>query len=262
MSDYIYHYTSMESLALILKNRTFRLSSLANMDDLEEGETSDIGKFGRFTYISSWTAESEESIPLWNLYTPNMAGVRIRMKRNMFDKEVKKKEVNVQLEDLEYSKGLLEIQNQKNVVFIPYQAELIDVTYTNDESLLYPHVSNLEVNGQNSSFTIRRENFGKFKRKSWEFQKELRYRIHSMPFSLQEMQNYQIQNRTNEFIHEWLYVRTHLDFVDLHIAPNFFEDMEILCGPKITSAQLLIVGDLVEKYNPKATIKKSALLIR
>lgn len=39
MGDYLYHYTNMETLKLILKNKIFRLSSLNKMDDLEEGET-------------------------------------------------------------------------------------------------------------------------------------------------------------------------------------------------------------------------------
>lgn len=262
MYDYIYHYTSLESLALILKNRTFRLSSLANMDDLEEGETSDIGKIGRYTFVSSWTAESEESIPLWNLYTPNMAGVRIRMKRNIFDTEIKKKDEVIQKEDIEYSKGLLELQIQNNIIFMPYKAELIEVTYTNDRSLLFPKASNTVENGDNWSFSFRRGEIGKFKRKAWEFQKELRYRIHSLPFSLEEMQSYQLNNKINELIHELIYVRKSLEYVDLHIARESFEDMEILCGPKISYAQITIIEDLIEKYNPKAKIKKSSLLIR
>ena len=32
----MYHYTSLESLALIIKNRTIRLNSLDKMDDLQE----------------------------------------------------------------------------------------------------------------------------------------------------------------------------------------------------------------------------------
>ncbi|WP_068982849.1 DUF2971 domain-containing protein [Lysinibacillus xylanilyticus] len=262
MSDYIYHYTSLESLALILKNRTFRLSSLANMDDLEEGETSDIGKFGRYTYVSSWTAESEESIPLWNLYTPNMAGVRIRMKRNIFDTEIKEKDENIQKEDIEYSKGLLELQNQNNVIFMPYKAELIEVTYTNDRSLLYPQATNSVENGDNLSFSVNRSGIGKFKRKVWEFQKELRYRIHSLPFSMRELESFQLENKIKDLVHEWIYVRKNLAYVDLHIAREAFEDMEILCGPKTSYAQITIIEDLVEKYNPEATIQKSSLLIR
>lgn len=126
------------------------------MDDIEEGETSDIGKFGRYTFISSWTAEKEESIPLWNLYTPNMAGVRIRMKSNIFDTEIKEKDGVIQQEDIEYSKGLLDLQNENNVIFMPYKAELIEVTYTNDKGLLYPQASKLVRNGEKSIFSIER----------------------------------------------------------------------------------------------------------
>ncbi len=31
--DYLYHYTSIENLALILKNKTIRFNSLINVDD-------------------------------------------------------------------------------------------------------------------------------------------------------------------------------------------------------------------------------------
>ena len=33
----IYHYTNIETLALILKNRTIRFNRLDHVDDLEEG---------------------------------------------------------------------------------------------------------------------------------------------------------------------------------------------------------------------------------
>lgn len=41
-TDYLYHYTSLEKLALILKNRTIRLSPLDKMDDRQEQKTSDV----------------------------------------------------------------------------------------------------------------------------------------------------------------------------------------------------------------------------
>lgn len=76
------------------------------------------------------------------------------------------------------------------------------------------------------------------------------------------MHSYQLENKINELIHELIYVRENLDFVDLYIANEAFEDMEILYGPKTSYAQITIIQDLVEKYNSKATIKKSSLLIR
>lgn len=40
---YLYHYTSIETLALILKNRTIRFSSLATVDDIKEVATENFG---------------------------------------------------------------------------------------------------------------------------------------------------------------------------------------------------------------------------
>lgn len=34
--EYLYHYTSIETLALILKNHTIRFNSLDKMDDLQQ----------------------------------------------------------------------------------------------------------------------------------------------------------------------------------------------------------------------------------
>lgn len=82
--DYLYHYTSVEVLALILKNRTIRFNSLDHMDDLQEQETADIKNAGQFCYISSWTDDEQESIPMWNMYSSLDSGIRIKMKKCPF----------------------------------------------------------------------------------------------------------------------------------------------------------------------------------
>ena len=46
--DFLYHYTNIETLALILSNHTFRFRSLDQMDDLQEKETSDLKNVGQF----------------------------------------------------------------------------------------------------------------------------------------------------------------------------------------------------------------------
>ena len=78
--QYLYHYTSIETLALILKNRTIRFNSLDQMDDLQEKDTADLKTIGSLCYISSWTDDSTESIPMWKMYSSLETGVRIRMK--------------------------------------------------------------------------------------------------------------------------------------------------------------------------------------
>ena len=82
--EYLYHYTNIETLALILKNRTIRFNSLDKMDDLQEQQTSDVKNIGQFCYISSWTDDSTESIPMWNMYASLNLGVRIKLRKNPF----------------------------------------------------------------------------------------------------------------------------------------------------------------------------------
>ena len=79
-TEYLYHYTSLETLALILKNRTIRFNSLDKMDDLQENETADLKNIGQFFYISSWTEDAAESIPMWNIYASLNSGIRIKLR--------------------------------------------------------------------------------------------------------------------------------------------------------------------------------------
>ena len=48
------------------------------MDDLQEKEASDIKNIGQFCYVSSWTDDETESIPMWNMYSTLDSGVRIK----------------------------------------------------------------------------------------------------------------------------------------------------------------------------------------
>jgi len=73
----IYHYTSMESLYLILKNKTLIFSTLSNVDDLDEGMSQEFEHAQQYLFVSCWTEEKRESIPQWAVYSNDMAGIRI-----------------------------------------------------------------------------------------------------------------------------------------------------------------------------------------
>ena len=77
--DRIFHYTTVESLALILKSRKLRFSRADRVDDATEAPSVQNIEFSKYLFISCWTGEGVESIPQWQLYTPNMAGVRIEL---------------------------------------------------------------------------------------------------------------------------------------------------------------------------------------
>ncbi|CEG27142.1 DUF2971 domain-containing protein [Bacillus sp. B-jedd] len=150
---------------------------------MEEQNTEDFGDFGRYCFVSCWTKDGRESIPLWNMYTPQMSGVRIRLPEYPFDTEILPANKEGVKEDITYDKGLLSLQQNNDVIVMPYRAQLISVTYTEDESLLNPK----NRDRIRSNITITTENMGEFKRASWSFQKEYRYKLHILPFTLKEL---------------------------------------------------------------------------
>ena len=80
----IYHYTNIETLALILKNKTIRFNRLDQVDDLEEGQTECSGiKVGQYLFVSCWTEDPEESIPLWRMYTDKAISGRNPLPRSL-----------------------------------------------------------------------------------------------------------------------------------------------------------------------------------
>ena len=159
--EYLYHYTSIEKLALILKNRTIRLNSLIHMDDLQEKKSAEISDFGRFTYVSCWTSDEDESIPMWNMYTPLASGVRIKMRRKPFVqynnvpvsrlKEWASKNASGSVftysensdSDITYVDANWLIENGVIVTHVFGEDILYEVEYTNDIDKLEPSVTNV-----------------------------------------------------------------------------------------------------------------------
>lgn len=157
--EYLYRYTSLESLALILKSRQIRLNPLDKMDDLQEQKTADVENLGKFVFISSWTEESDESIPMWRMYTDPRAGVRIKMRKNPFVWH------GTKCSDIVEKIGLYTVDMKSPNETLPTfldMSELMDkgyyslqafggkileqVTYTNEIEKLEPVISHIEGN--------------------------------------------------------------------------------------------------------------------
>lgn len=147
----LYHYTSIESLALILKNKTIRLNSLDKMDDLQENMACDIENLGRIIFVSSWTEQEKESIPMWKIYSNIESGVRISLPANPFVREqtkgkIIKKPINwwgyYVEDDGSSTDTFLDIQKLNNKGVMPVEAVegniLKKVSYTDDKEYLEP----------------------------------------------------------------------------------------------------------------------------
>lgn len=253
MSDFIYHYTSIETLSQILKNRNIRFNSLSNVDDVNESQFSDENgvNFSPHTFISCWTTNDEENLAFWNMYTPNMKGVRIKLPKDLFLKH------RFLTSGIEGIQGNTLIENSlvgKTRCFhndywvFTMKEHFFDVVYTNDNLLLNPKIRTQD----NESFTINFGEVGKYKSKIWEFQQEVRFRIIILPTS--DL----LGNRINP-IQDFRKVMDEQipppikDFY-IEIRDESFGKMELTLGPKCGEAERIIVEALLTKFNPKASL--------
>lgn len=268
--EYLYHYTSLESLALILKNRTIRLNPLDKMDDIQEQKTADIENIGKFVFVSSWTDDVVESIPMWKMYTDPRCGVRIKLRKNPFLKHGTRgsdfeKVLGATLED-EKSRTtvmdtFLDLTAMLEGGYVSPQGWsgdiLTKIEYTNDLDKLEPSVGSCE-NGKNR---IDLGLLGKYKNTHWRFQNEWRYIMDFVPMNFSSNP----QQIARYFSQTVLQMSTGIAeppfrYYDLDIDPKYFEEMEITCSPQMSAGNRTILETLVERYNPNATILESELL--
>ena len=268
--EYLYHYTSLESLALILKNRTIRLNPLDKMDDIQEQKTADIENIGKFVFVSSWTDDVVESIPMWKMYTDPRCGVRIKLRKNPFLKHGTRgsdfeKVLGATLED-EKSRTtvmdtFLDLTAMLEGGYVSPQGWsgdiLTKIEYTNDLDKLETSVGSCE-NGKNR---IALGLLGKYKNTHWRFQNEWRYIMDFVPMNFSSNP----QQIARYFSQTVLQMSTGIAeppfrYYDLDIDPKYFEEMEITCSPQMSAGNRTILETLVERYNPNATILESELL--
>lgn len=85
---YLYQYTTMNSVLAILENKTIRFTRLDALNDFNEGCCGEYAHLKKYVYVSSWSADERESIPMWSLYGRKSGvpdeGVRIKVPTNLF----------------------------------------------------------------------------------------------------------------------------------------------------------------------------------
>ena len=268
--EYLYHYTSIEKLALILKNRTIRLNPLDKMDDLQEQKTADVENIGKFVFISSWTDDTDESIPMWKMYTDPLSGVRIKLRKNPFIKH------GTVAKNLAEATGLklmadtapdaelptfLDFASLADLGAFSAQAYggdiLVKVSYTDDLEKLEPRI----VKIGNGNVEIDLGDLGRYKNTHWAFQNEWRYIMIFMSMNFKVG----VEAMTSLFSQSIVKMTQGKEpppfrFFDLDIDPQCFEEMEITCSPQMSIGNRVLLESLVEKFNPKAKIVDSDLL--
>jgi len=262
----IYHYTTIESLALILKNKTLLFNRLDCVDDIEEGSVMSSGiNIGQYVFVSCWTESAEESIPLWKMYAGNKMGVRIGLERNMF------KQYLVQNPRLggQQAFGSMwmyippeELENPDYFVFPIHNIEedffYRKVQYVEDVNEKTRNTVIITPTGQDkANATISFGEIGRYKHKRWSFQNETRFVITISPFNPFFSKPEEVATvALNSYMQNKIIC---FDKYFMHLDLTVLANIEITLSPNATEGQRVIVESLTRQYAPNGTIKPSSL---
>ena len=240
----LYHYTSVDTLLLILQNKTLRFKSLLYVDDPLEPTTSDFGNLGGFKYVSCWT-DTPNSIPQWTMYSNNMTGVCIGIS---FEKETEvflteKFSFSKSSEPIDIVKILHPLKSGLLVTNNKYVPSLEQIQYTDDISLTTPHV----ISSNETHTSINLVSNGIYKTTEWSFQNEQRFSFQIFPLSIDLILKSMNANvgDMSEIVNSFTSVQP-TEYLDLDLNPTIFNNMTITFGKRCSAEDKLKVTKFLE----------------
>lgn len=296
--DYLYHYTSVGVLELILKNRTIRLNPLHKMDDWQEQFSAHGIAHGRHVFISSWTEEEDEIPKMWQDYCkPDpTAGVRLRLPANPFSTTENnlyypvKSELRLAHENAEkiVREVLKRYPETNRQMFDDFDGLMRLSEYKERLRQDYPDVTKKLIAAseelQRRMTTATRHDVNQLLRKV-EYTDEPR-KLYPQLYNAYQGQLFgtfddygRIKNTSWAWQKEWRYIvgfyrmrafkrysdgrlewyPIPFDYYDLKIDPVKLEELEITTSPVISSDNLRKVKATLNQYAPNTPIKSSVL---
>jgi hypothetical protein len=251
----LHHYTSIETLGLILSTHKLRFSRLDTVNDPEEASAVDLPDAATLVFASCWTAQDRESLALWRMYTPSMQGVRITLPNNPFmgrrSPTIYDKGGAMQIIDSEIvvnrKAGDWGIRtravNGPNKIYYTDEAKFRNVQCLIDEG---------------DRWYVQLHDLGMTKNTYWAFEEEWRYRVLAT-FSEAVLEEPRLSSHPMLDLVNFPVLESAL-FVPLD--PNCLADLDVLLGPCVTPGQEVLVSALISKFAPMARIQKSAINVR
>lgn len=253
----LYHYTDLQTLALILNNQTIRFSPLTRLDDPQEKETAGVPNFGQSIFVSCWTQSKTESIPMWDMYSSLENGVRISLPHDPFESPATPSASKPGIPVVcGAHNGRFEVKRLfpgKSMACVG-TISAFPISYTDNNDLLKPTMRNDEL----GRLYLDRTAIGRYKNPHWEFQQEFRYLIDATNWI-----EFKTDDPGKEVIEHAERIRegAPLDlpnFIDLSINPTALEQLEVALSPKMTLGNRLLAAHLLAHY-PFASLIPSEL---
>ena len=265
----LYHYTSLSTLALILKTKEIRFSRLDKLDDPQECKTSDSNNLAKTRFVSCWTDCDTESIPMWREYTGNGHGVRIGMPADPFERyawneeEVKKVAEFLKDDAIHPCEDALlpfgEVWDKQCFALQTfYRGSILKrVAYTDDEEKLSPSV----LEDGDGSMVAKPDLLGMHKATAWEYQSEWRYLITVAPWNLRDLGNDSgdIAKRFRESLSSSDGPDIYPSEYYLKLSDNALRSIRITKSPMMTPGDEELLDALVERYYPHVEPERSSI---
>jgi hypothetical protein len=255
LPDALFHYTSIETLALILANRTLRFSRLDSVNDTEEAIASDLPGASTLVFASCWTAQERESLAMWRMYTPNFQGVRISLPNNPFAGRhspiIVERGGAIQRFD-----GKVEINRKNDGVGIVsyYVTGPNKIHYSDDEC--FRNAPCLLIEGGHRSVQL--HDLGMVKSKHWEFEEEWRYKILATMSEARVAEGDATSNPALDLVRFPVCEKA----VFVPLDADCLQRMDVVLGPCISDGQALIVKTLLAAYAGSGVLSRSQIKMR
>lgn len=261
----IYHYTSIENLALILKHKTIRFNRLDHMDDpCEKTFLMNQLDWSAYTYVSCWTENPEESIPLWHMYTHGGKGVRIGIDKDFIDWDKQSIAFSVPGRQRHHKSVAKDSSGAVSVTFNPtrlYRPLSDEMCYHKMDYVSETEYLDYEQRiGRVSSFIeidedLMRQYAGRMRKDKWAFQDESRFIIYAVPYTSTDP-----VVTHNDFINLIrLNIPNKVQYIDVPIKNHKLRSIEVTLGPNIEEGQGILVKAVLNKYAPEARLFFSSL---
>lgn len=268
----IYHYTSIDTLALILLNKTIRFNRLDQVDDKEESEfgsgDSEV-KIGKYIFVSCWTKDPEENPILWKYINEKVGGrnaVRIALDEDMFPTYPIFAGMYNSFFPHDFEKdGDCYFHKPANII------HLHDIQYVNDNKA---RIKELMKEGHDL-VKLKIKELGIYKNKEkWEKQKESRFRLIAFPTTERfESTNLEIGEKNVNFALSLMesvlpLIRKNfpisITYKDIPIKSKVLDSIEVTMGPETndldkTKVRRVLYSCPIYRYFSKRRILDSSI---
>ena len=270
--DTIHHYTSIDTLELILRSRKIRFTRLDQVDDAREAPTASGIEFNKYFFVSCWTHDATESIPQWHMYSKAMSGVRITLPiypfcNKRFTPPTTWKEVTssgslyapLSMEESFGERGfVMPFHFSKNVFAGP-------VEYDDDVKSRYESAVSIGSDSTGESISIQHpELLVRIKPRDWEFQNEYRFSLMILPPLPIPAEGFMAENYYERLpVHIGNCFRSRvappITYFDVDLRRSALIELLVTLGPHCTDGDAARVQDMLRDFAPLSRSEKSRL---